>query len=165
MEIIISNIKCYIDESDYELFSKYKWTANEKYYVRSTNTYDGYYKSKNGGMCKKQKSILLHRLILNAKNGQIVDHINGNKLDNRRSNLRITDYTGNARNRSGDSCKKSKLPKGVYFSGKPNKIYRVRLQTKISRFEGGHFSCIAAAVLKYNELARKHFGEFARASK
>jgi hypothetical protein len=165
MEIIISNTKCYIDDCDFELFSKYRWSAHEKRYVKTTNNYVGYYKNKNGKICKKQKSIFLHRLILNAEKGQIVDHINGNRLDNRRCNLRITDYFGNARNRAGDFCKKSKLPKGVYFSGKPNKIYRVRLQTKIKRFECGHFSCIAAAVLKYNELARKHFGEFARASR
>ena len=43
----------------------------------------------------------IHRLIMNAKEGEIIDHINYNTLDNRKSNLRITDKSGNAMNRRG----------------------------------------------------------------
>lgn len=43
----------------------------------------------------------MHRLITGAQRGQVCDHINGDKLDNRRANLRLTDTFGNARNKLG----------------------------------------------------------------
>jgi hypothetical protein len=51
-------------------------------------------------MRKPQGQILrLHRLIIQAKEDEIVDHLNGNKLDNRKSNLRICTQKANAQNR------------------------------------------------------------------
>lgn len=48
-----------------------------------------------------QRSIRMHREVLGLVkgDGKVVDHINGNRLDNRRANLRITDYNGNAQNK------------------------------------------------------------------
>ena len=71
-----------IDAEDYPLVSKYKW-----------NSYNGGYASTG------QNSILLHRLIMNAKKGQQVDHININTFDNRKCNLRIADNSLNSSNR------------------------------------------------------------------
>mgnify|MGYP006935476595 CR=1 FL=1 len=43
----------------------------------------------------RSQSVMLHRIIMNAPEGKQVDHINGNKLDNRIENLRIVDQTQN----------------------------------------------------------------------
>src|SRR4051812_25890520 len=69
-----------IDEEDYENINKYKWSLSDGYAISW----------KNGRM---------HRFIMNAEKGQIVDHINGNKLDNRKSNLRFVTASQNAQNR------------------------------------------------------------------
>jgi hypothetical protein len=59
-----------IDEEDYDKVCIYKWRLSNGYAI--------------GG----PKTIKLHRFIMNAENGLMIDHINGNKLDNRKSNLR-----------------------------------------------------------------------------
>lgn len=77
------------DIEDEDVIKKNKWhfsiTAQGKIYI------------KNG------KRKLLHRLLLKAQKGEIVDHINGDTLDNRKENLRITDSSGNNKNRKGYS--------------------------------------------------------------
>lgn len=61
-----------IDDDDYAIVSRYKWSINEKGYVV-------------GGPYRK-----LHKLLIqNVPNGMQIDHINRNKLDNRKKNLRI----------------------------------------------------------------------------
>lgn len=71
-----------IDADDYPIISKYKWVSDKNGYAKSANT-----------------SIYLHRLLLNAKIGQQVDHINLNILDNRKENLRICNNSLNSSNR------------------------------------------------------------------
>lgn len=78
---------------DYDIWFKYKeitWTLNVNGYAH------GWFTEVNGRM-------FLHRLAMGLgkdySTDNIVDHINGNKLDNRRSNLRITDSEGNAKNK------------------------------------------------------------------
>mgnify|MGYP001603275765 CR=1 FL=1 len=81
-----------IDKRDIPLVCQYHWTFQGKARCRYV------YSSSGPG-----PRILLHRLILNAKPGQIVDHKNGNSLDNRRSNLRIVTHSENQKNRNPKS--------------------------------------------------------------
>ena len=72
-----------IDASDYEKFDQHHWCAMwckdvESYYAVRVINQDG-----------KKHTLLMHRAVMNALPDQIVDHINHNTLDNRRSNLRI----------------------------------------------------------------------------
>jgi HNH endonuclease len=69
-----------VDDGDFELVSQYKWSAHRNKF----NNYSAraFYKGHN-------KFIYMHRLIMNAKDEEVVDHIDHNTLDNRRSNLRI----------------------------------------------------------------------------
>jgi hypothetical protein len=83
---------------DYDTLNKHKWhiISDNRGMLYVTRTL---YNPET----KKYKIVLMHRIIMQAKDGEIVDHINRNTFDNRRCNLRITDFAGNSRNR--------KLPK------------------------------------------------------
>lgn len=72
-----------IDAEDYPIVSQFKW--------RTVKGYASY----------GDKAHYLHRLVLDAKPGQAVDHINGGKTDNRKSNLRIVSPSVNLCNRKG----------------------------------------------------------------
>lgn len=59
---------------------------------------DGWYIAKNGYAYSNHKKQTMHRLIMNAKNGDVIDHINRNRLDNRKCNLRIATNSINGYN-------------------------------------------------------------------
>lgn len=79
-----------VDDDDFEYISKWKWKYSLGYAVRSV------YDSKN----KKFKCLYMHRVVNKTPDGMITDHINWNKLDNRKSNLRTTDKSVNSVNRA-----------------------------------------------------------------
>ena len=108
---------------------------------------------------RKYRSPLLHRCIMSAKKGEIVDHINGDSLDNRRSNLRIVNYSQNAMNKGPQRKKRSSKYKGVYLWNK--KWWRTQIMVNGKSYCVDFLSEIDAAK-KYNELALKYHGEFAR---
>lgn len=115
---------------------------------------NGYAVCKRGG-----RKWLLHRLVIEAKKWQIVDHINGDRLDNRRENLRIVDRQENARNRRPAPGKTSEY-KGVdWFKG------RWRASIRLPEYRGsrqiGLYDSEQEAAAAYNREALKHFGEHA----
>jgi len=71
-----SNAHVIVDDAVYPILSKYNWSTNNFGYVRAW-------------IPSRKREFYIHRLLLNARENQEVDHINGNKLDNRRENLRF----------------------------------------------------------------------------
>lgn len=128
-----------IDDDDFALISKWKWQANEKL----------------GGFryaCSSAGS--MHRIIMGAKDGQEIDHINGDKLDNRRSNLRFC-------SRSNNCCNK-KIPEGK-FRGVIKAGNRWRAYYKINgkQVHVGQFATREEAALARDAAAKVAHGEFA----
>ena len=72
------------DIEDLDKLKRSTWSKNAKGYAKCRKKIDG-----------KIKTVLAHRLIMNAQEGSIVDHINRNRLDNRKSNLRMVDIKAN----------------------------------------------------------------------
>jgi hypothetical protein len=73
-------IEFYFDLEDYEVISQYNWSLSSRGYLINTS---------------KDKMISIHRLIMNAPSDLMVDHINHNKLDNRKENLRLCNASQN----------------------------------------------------------------------
>jgi len=101
------NLHAIVDAEDYEWLSRYKWHTNPS--------------KRNGTIYAKRtvghSAVLMHRMIMCPPKGMVVDHINGNGLDNRRCNLRICTRQENARNRRKHVDGKSRFI-GVYPRGK-----------------------------------------------
>lgn len=85
-----------IDAEDIDKLAGFKWGLSDKYHVRGSRMNNG-----------KREQIKLHRLITNVPKGLCVDHINGNPLDNRKSNLRICTQTQNSYNSARQKNNKS----------------------------------------------------------
>ena len=75
-----------VDDDDYEKYSHLVWHLSDS----------GYAVRRNNG-----KTIRLHRLIMNCPEGLVVDHLNGDRLDCRKSNMRICTQVENAKNHHG----------------------------------------------------------------
>jgi len=134
-----------IDDSDFELVSKFKWSAYKSNYV--------YYASRSIKINGKIKTIKMHRFILNITNSSIIiDHINGNGLDNRRKNLRIGTKGDNNRNKKNIKKSSSKYL-GVYKMAS-NK-YRALIQLNNNKIFLGDFDSEYAAYNAY-KLALKN---------
>lgn len=101
----------------------------------------------------------VHRTIMNASNGMLVDHINHNKLDNRKTNLRICTNQQNQMNRKSNKVGTSKY-KGVSFDKTFGK-WRAAIMFNKKYIHIGRFMCEHEAAKAYNERAKKLFGEFA----
>lgn len=131
-----------VDDEDYPVLRQIEWCAAR----RPHTTY------------ARNASTLMHRLILSGPDGD-VDHRNGNGLDNRRANLRVTTRrlnNANARPRSGSSA----------FKGVSWDAARARWTAGISAGGGkrrslGRFDDEQEAALAYDQAARDAYGAFA----
>jgi hypothetical protein len=90
----------------------------------------------------------------------VVDHINGNGLDNRRENLRICSQALNCANAKKTKGKTSRF-KGVFWN-RQSKKWCAQIGNKKRNHIIGYFNSEARAAQAYNRKAKEFFGEFAR---
>lgn len=133
-----------IDIEDVELCKRYKWSLTKEGYVL---TY------------KDGKYIYLHRLLLNARAGEYVDHINFNTLDNRKINLRICTNAQNLQHRSKLTKINTSGHHGVSFDKERGK-WHVEIQYNNHRKFIGYYKDIDSAIVARKQAEEKYFGEY-----
>lgn len=141
-----------VDDDDFARVSKFKWhvLVDSRLHKPSPSSVVSAEK-------KTRKTIYLGRFITNAPKGKVVDHINHNIFDNRKSNLRICTQSENTLNRRIPHDNKSGF-KGVHFNGY-KWIALIGVNDKL-KYIGGFENRIDAAKA-YNEAAIKYHGDFA----
>jgi len=139
-----------VDDEDYELLSQFKWrvlTCRDEHNYAVRHIGDGHVES-------------VHRVILGLAegDGQIVDHIDGDGLNNVRSNLRICTHSQNMANRRRHKKTKRGYPVGVHFNGYR---YSAQLRKNGVRHHGPSRSTPEEAGEDYLMMAKEFHGEFA----
>jgi hypothetical protein len=105
-------------------------------------------------------AIRLHRIIINCPNDKVVDHINGDTFDNRKSNLRICTIHQNNFNKTKQKRNTSGY-KGVSWHIHDKK-WQVTIQVSGKKLYIGQYHDIQEAHKAYCEAAIKYHGEYAR---
>jgi len=134
-----------IDTEDYELIRPYCWCETSGRYLVARNPEDG-------------KLLKLHRLIMNAPDGLIVDHINHDVRDNRKCNLRVVNDQNSVRNRGLYSNNKS----GIIGVGWMSREQRWRAEIRIDRksIYLGYYDNLDDAVAARKAAEEKYFGPY-----
>jgi hypothetical protein len=133
-----------VDAADYERLNRYRWNAFDsggKVYAR---------RSVPGG------TVLMHRVIMNAPPGMVVDHIDGNALNDRRSNLRLCTPQQNEHNKRPRG--RHSRYKGVYPHGRK---WEARIKHNGRTHHLGLFEDQTEAARARDEKAREFQGRFA----
>lgn len=146
---LAGGLKALIDPEEYERLSKFKWHVGGN---KKCNTV--YACSRNG-----KTRIKMHRLIMDAKKGEIVDHINGCGIDNRRANLRLCTHSQNMGNMQRMACGSSQF-KGVSWD-KVKKRWFAKITVNYKQIALGRYKNEMDAARAYDLAAKKHFGSFA----
>jgi hypothetical protein len=142
-----------LDKRDYYLFGNLKWSIGGR---------DGKFYAIRGVKIEPDEIMIMsmHREIMNAPRGILVDHRNGDNLDNRRTNLRLATPTENSCNRQKKKGCSSQY-KGVCFHRRRGKwASRIKIHGK-SIFLG-NFDREEDAARVYDEAAKQYHGAFAR---
>lgn len=155
---VATGFTAFVDDEDYEIISAWKWCARIN---RGTGPVYAQRTIRVGPRCLDgHLTFSMHRQILGCKPGDIVDHANGNGLDNRRSNIRIASASQNASNRRKSSGTSSQY-KGVDWHKASNK-WRARIAVEGRTYTLGYSDSQEELAAMYDEAARKLHGEFAR---
>jgi len=151
------NTFVHVDDADLEWLSRWKWCAGSfagKVYATRTE------KCANGG----KASVLMHRQILGmvAHDGRVCDHKDGDRLNNRRGNLRECTHSQNHANKKKTARPRDQSQfKGVSFH-RHSGLWHGRIQINKKQISLGYFKNEVETARAYDAAARQHFGEFAR---
>lgn len=138
-----------VDDKDFDDLKQFRWCLklSTKGYPYAC-TYIGKY------------VVLMHRLITNTYKGEVVDHINGLGLDNRRENLRVCTPQENTWNQKLRSTNKSGV-KGVHFD-KKKALWRAGIRVNGKQIYLGRYKSLENAGSAYQRASREYYGRFAR---
>lgn len=141
----------FIDDEDFKIVSAHSWNCIK-------TDIDGlFYAGTNVGSRNARTVLYMHKLLMG---GKLIDHINGNGLDNRRSNLRFCTHAQNCANKNKKSGTSSKY-KGVFWYKRDSK-WRSFIQKEGKKYFLGNFEKEVDAAIAYNLKAKELFGDFAK---
>lgn len=136
-----------VDDEDYDWLTKRSWHAKQ-------NNGSNIYACSSTTINKKKVAMRMHRYILGITDPSIlVDHRNGDSLDNRRCNLRVCDAYQNSWNR--------KLTRNDVGVSLKNDKWCVSLRVKKKEIELVGFKSKESAVFVYNKVVSFYRGDFA----
>ena len=136
-----------VDAEDYEWLNQHKWHICKSH------------RSIYAGRNSKRRLIRMHRVLLNAPPGRIVDHRDGNGLNNRKHNLRLCTHQENNYNKRPYLGTTSRF-KGVFWHKRENK-YSAGIRKNGKRYYLGCYHDEIEAAVVYDIKAMELFGEFA----
>jgi len=153
--LLTKGMEAMVDDEDFDFLMQWRWFA-------WTPGYSTFYARKT---CKVVPGVhsRMHREVMGRYHnvwGSILDHIDGNGLNNCKSNLRFCTHAENSRNAGPNALNKSGI-KGVCWHVRSKKyIATISLNRKLIHI--GYFTDPIEAAKAYNEAAIKYHGEFAR---
>lgn len=165
-EIIFKNgMKAFLDDEDFEKFGGFNYHVmphgNNFYARRGTYDPEIYAKFKKGHV----GHFLMHREIMGITDPKIsIDHIDGNGLNNQKSNLRICTHSQTMGNRNRNKNSNNKF-KGVCFRKDKGNVFYASIGINGIRKHIGSYESEIEAALAYNVAASFAFREFARLNK
>jgi len=147
----IKGIEAIVDDEDLEILRAFPWQR-----VKAKKVY---FQARINGQL-----VYLHRLLTNATKGLEVDHINGNTLDNRKSNLRLCTSKENRRNQALRRDNLAGL-KGVSMDKRRMVLkFTARIKTDSGTIYLGGYKTPEEAHAAYCEASKKYHGDFGRTS-
>jgi len=128
-----------VDKKNIQLVLGYKWGINFRGYVNTAF---------------KGKMLFIHHIIFGKKNGLIIDHINGDKTDNRMCNLRYVNFSQNVYNRITSNSNKT-----IGVAKRENGKWRAYINLRKKRINLGTFSEEKDAIMSRKVAEEKYYGK------
>lgn len=155
-----------VDADDFDRISAHRWHLKRKrsqpgrvYAQRTVRV--------GSGASATKTAVVMHREVMRAEPGEVIDHVSGDTLDNRKANLRRTDSRGNCTNVTRSKNQKRGGYKGVAWNPTAGKWQaqicagELRPNGKRKQIYLGVYEDPLDAALAYDAAARRYFGEFA----
>ena len=142
-----------VDVEDFEQLNQYKWQCSCYGYATRSVT-------EANDLGSRQVDVYMHKVLCPTPEGMVTDHVNRNKLDNRKANLRPATRKQNNWNRSPKTDNRKTRYHGISWK-KDVKKWRVRLAINGKSQSFGSYSDEIEAARAYDRVAKQHRGPFA----